>query len=446
MYRTSLPAFSIRQALGGALCLVILGTNTVRAQPSGEYTVYPAPIESPNHTTPLPPADARMLVVAPADLLASPFYWHDTDGVAGPEATTLEGNNVRVFTDEMPPIPPPDCGPDLECTFPLDLASPPITYSAASQAQVFYVLNLFHDVTFRHGFDSAAGNFQVNTYGGGGVGGDPLMARLLYGINCGPTVSVPPDGSSASLNVTPCIDRDIALDATAVLHLAGHTMAARLVGGPANVSCLSNTQTPLEGWADYLGLLFTIEAGDAGTDPRPYITYFLGQPPDGPGARSQPYSTDPAVNTMSYGDIVTAGNPLSVGEVFAQVLWEMTWSLIDVHGFDPDLANAEGGAGNQRALAYIVEGMKLTACQPTFLDARDGILAAALALNGDEDVCRIWEAFAAMGMGEDAFAGSPNTTAQVIEGFAVPAACGAFFLDGFESGDCTAWSAAIPGC
>ena len=448
--RWPFPGSPYRSAWLPAAAWLVWNGPGLLAQGVGEYTVYPIPVESPSHTTPAPPADARLLEVAPADPIASPFGWHDTDGMTGPEATTLEGNNVRVFTDEVPPIPPPDCGAGLECTFPLDLSMAPISYSAASQTQIFYWLNLFHDVSFHHGFDPPAGNFQINTYGGGGAGGDRLEARLRYDINCGPIVAVPPDGSSAALNITPCsvggTTRDGSLDATVVLHLAGHVLAARLVGGPANVSCTGNTQSPIEGWADYVPLLFTIEAGDSGPDPRPYGTYFIGQAPDGAGIRSQPYSTDPAVNTMSYGDIVTAGNRFDVGEVWAQALWEMTWALIDAHGFDGDIADATGGAGNQRSLTYVVEGMKLTPCRPSFLDARDGILAAAQVFNGGEDVCSLWRAFAAMGMGEDASSTSPNST-QVTEGFAVPASCSAdLFSDGFESGDCAAWSSAAPGC
>ncbi len=448
-----LPSHSSASAIGKLLVLTICASawnGSLLAQTDGEYTVYPLPVESPGHTTPAPPADARMLAVSPADPAASPFGWHDTDGIVGPEATTLEGNNVRVFTDETPPLPPTDCGAALECTFPLDLAMAPITYSAASQTQLFYSLNLFHDITLRHGFDSAAGNFQLNTYGGGGVGGDLLETRLRYDISCGFNVSTPPEGTSAALNMTPCtvgaVTRDASLDLGAVLHLAGHTLFARLVGGPGNVSCTGNLQSPAEGWADYFGLLFTIEVGDAGTDPRPFGTYFLGQPPDGPGARSQPFSTDPAINTMSYGDIVTAGSPFAVGEVWTQALWEMTWALIDAHGFDPDLANAAGGAGNQRALTYLIEGMKLTSCNPSFLDARDGILSAALTFNGGEDICLLWRSFAAMGMGVDAVSISPNST-FVTEGFAVPASCNnTLFSDGFESGDCSAWSSGLPGC
>ena len=64
-----------------------------------QYRVYPRPAESPNHTTPLPPSDGRVLVVNPANTTASPFGWHDTNGAAGAESTLTTGNNVEAYTD-----------------------------------------------------------------------------------------------------------------------------------------------------------------------------------------------------------------------------------------------------------------------------------------------------------------------------------------------------------
>ncbi len=63
------------------------------------YRVYPMPVVSPIYTSPAPPADARVLVDNPANALASPFGWHDTNGVAGAEFTTTQGNNVHAYVD-----------------------------------------------------------------------------------------------------------------------------------------------------------------------------------------------------------------------------------------------------------------------------------------------------------------------------------------------------------
>ncbi|MGH3923055.1 MAG: M36 family metallopeptidase, partial [Pseudonocardiaceae bacterium] len=56
------------------------------------YRVFQLPKESPNDGD-------RTLVTNPADATGSPFGWHDTDGVAGPEFTVTRGNNVHAYTD-----------------------------------------------------------------------------------------------------------------------------------------------------------------------------------------------------------------------------------------------------------------------------------------------------------------------------------------------------------
>ena len=77
---------------------------------------------------------------------------------------------------------------------------------------------------------------------------------------------------------------------------------------------------------------------------------------------------------------------------------------------------------------------------------RDGVIAAATSLYDGADVCTVWTAFAAAGLGIDASQGSPNSTTDQVEGFAVPAACDAalLFSDGFESEDTSEWSATVP--
>jgi Fungalysin metallopeptidase (M36) len=82
-----------------------------------------------------------------------------------------------------------------------------------------------------------------------------------------------------------------------------------------------------------------------------------------------------------------------------------------------------GDGGNLRALLYVTEGLKNTACSPTFTQARDGIIQAAQSLHGGEDVCRLWTAFAAFGLGIDAISNGPSSTSPV-NGFNRPAACG----------------------
>ena len=59
---------------------------------TGRVPVIAAPVESPSH-------GSRTLETNPADSTASPFGWHDTNGVAGAEFTDTRGNNVFAQDD-----------------------------------------------------------------------------------------------------------------------------------------------------------------------------------------------------------------------------------------------------------------------------------------------------------------------------------------------------------
>ena len=399
---------------------------------SDQYRVYARPAESPNHATPQPPADGRTLVNNPANATASPFSWHDTNGSAGAEFTTTRGNNVFAYTDTDSNNAPdagsdPNGGTSLRFDFPVNFNSAPDTYKNAAVANLFYINNIIHDVQYQYGFDEAAGNFQTNNYNKGGLGGDAVLAEAQDGSGTdNANFMTPEDGRAPRMQMflwdTTNPQRDGDLDNGIIIHEYGHGISTRLVGGPSNVNCLTNNQQPGEGLSDWWALVYTAKVGDKGTDSRGIGTYALGQPVSGVGIRPQPYSTNPAVNTWTYASINGMRIPHGVGAVWAQAAWEVYWALVDHWGFDPDLYNAMGNAGNQRMMLYVNEGLKNTACNPAFTQVRDGIIDAAKVLHGGEDVCRLWTAFAAFGLGTDAVSGGPASTSPT-NGFSVPAAC-----------------------
>ena len=395
---------------------------------SSQYRVYEQPVESPSHTSPAPPADGRTLAVNPADSTASPLGWHDTGSVS---YTVMRGNNVHAYQDtdanNLPPTSQPSCGTSLNCDFPIDLNAAPSSYQPAAIANLFYWNNVVHDVQYRYGFDEAGGNFQVNNFEKGGVGNDGVLGEAQDGSGtCNANFATPTDGGSPRMqmftcsNVSPARDGD--LDNGVIVHEYGHGISIRQVGGPGNSSCLSNLQQGGEGWSDWFALVYTADVDDRGPDARSIGTYFVGQPPNGPGIRPQRYSTDPAINDYTYESIDGLTIPHGVGSVWAQVLWEVYWALVDEYGFDPDLYDALGGAGNQRALLYVNEGLKNTACSPTFVDARDGIIQAAVDNFGGVDVCPLWDVFANFGLGTDAVSGGSNSTTPT-NGFQIPVEC-----------------------
>ena len=194
------------------------------------YNVYAYPAASPHDGG----GTARTNEVDPANS-ASPFGWHDTDGMAGAEFTTTQGNNAHAYADRNADnVPDPGSSPDgggtLDFNFPIDLGMAPLTYQPASVTNLFYWTNIMHDVLYLYGFDEASGNFQVNNYGNGGSGGDPILSEAQDGAdagsNCNANFATPPDGSSGRNQMFTCDiatpDRDGSLDNEVITHEIGH--------------------------------------------------------------------------------------------------------------------------------------------------------------------------------------------------------------------------------
>ena len=167
-----------------------VATNSVAAPNS--YGVWPITVESPIH-------GARQVVVNPADPTYSPFGWHDTNGVAGPEYTITRGNNAHAYEDRAAANAPgysPDGGTDLIFDFPLNPAVVPQANQDAAITNLFYWNNMMHDVMAYKGFDEVSGNFQVKNYTGQGLGNDDVRAEAQDGGGTdNANFSTPNDGS-----------------------------------------------------------------------------------------------------------------------------------------------------------------------------------------------------------------------------------------------------------
>ncbi len=364
------------------------------------YNVYAMPIESPSH-------GSRSIVTDPANTVASPFGWHDTNGSPGAEFTITRGNNVWAQEDRNGNNGTgfsPNGGASLDFNFPIDLSQGPTTYDDAAITNLFYWNNIMHDVFYQYGFDEASGNFQENNYGNGGAGSDSVNADAQDGSGSNnANFSTPGDGGNPRMQMflwtSPNPDRDGDLDNGIIAHEYGHGISIRLVGGPSSNN-LGGSEQMGEGWSDWFGLMLTMRAGDSGTDSRGIGTYALNQPTTGDGIRPTPYSIDRSVNNTDYADIGGLARPHGVGYAFATILWDMTWGLIDAEGFDPDFYNGTGG--NNIAMALVIEGLKNTANNPGFVSGRNGILQADQDLYGGQYECIIWKAFAERGVGQDA--------------------------------------------
>jgi len=550
------------------------------------YNVFPLPFESPSDGD-------RVLVTNAADPNASPFGWHDTNGAPGAEFFITRGNNVHAYTDlnadnVADPGSSPDGGGTLTFDFALDLTQSAATYRPAAVANLFYWNNIMHDVSYAYGFNEAAGNFQVNNYGKGGLGNDDVRAeaqdgsgtnnanfgtpvdgarprmqmfiwthplpntvtvhggaiagdysasRATFGpqlnaagitgdvvvvndgvagpavppaapgtvtdgcepfagvggkialvdrgfcnfsakvfnaqtagaigvivvnnvpgspITMGFTAPIPPitipavmislaDGTQfkahAPLNVTLRLDavrgltRDSDLDAGVILHEYGHGISNRLTGGPAVVTCLNNAEQMGEGWSDWFGITLTTRPSDTPITPRGVGTYVAFQPADGDGIRPTPYTTDMTVNPATYASVADTANisqPHGIGYVWNSMLWEVYWNLVDRYGYNANLYGHWTTGGNNLALQLVIDGMKFQVCRPGFVDGRNAILAADVALTGGANACEIWRGFAKRGLGFSANQGSSNDRSDGFEEFDLPAICTAATFGGFD--------------
>ncbi|MFP5353341.1 MAG: M36 family metallopeptidase [Actinomycetota bacterium] len=395
------------------------------------YRVFPLPLESPTD-------GGRKLMRNPADALASPWGWLDTDGKPGVEYRITQGNNTHAYVDYTGvgnlaiPILEANGGQGLKFDFELDFSRPPHQNRDAAITNLFYWNNVIHDLLYRYGFTEKAGNFQVNNYGRGGDEADPVQAEAQdHGGANNANFATPPDGRSPRMQMylwpnTPhrqLIDGDF--DAGVIVHEYAHGVSNRLTGGPDKTDCLSShDEREGEGWSDFLAIALTALPGEKGENARGMGTYVLGQENrQQKGIRPTPYSTNKTINPATYDSIKSAAEPHGVGYVWATMLWEVYWNLVDKHGFNPNPYESWRTGGNNLAIQLVMDGMKMQPCEPGFVDARDAILAADKALTDGDNQCEIWAGFAKRGLGYEARQKSPASKTDGVQDFKTHPAC-----------------------
>ena len=169
---------------------------------NGTYRVYEFPTESPVH-------GPHVMVNNPAIPAASPFGWHDVDGVEGAEFTITRGNNVHAYQDidddQLSSNDEPDGGEELIFDFAHDVDAEPNESIEADVTNLFYANNLVHDITYLLGFDEASGNYQSNNYGNGGAGNDNVIAHALDGSGTNnANFGLSTDGNNGNMNMFRC--------------------------------------------------------------------------------------------------------------------------------------------------------------------------------------------------------------------------------------------------
>ncbi len=184
-----------------------------------------------------------------------------------------------------------------------------------------------------------------------------------------------------------------------------------------------------EGWSDYMALMMTTDWTTAATTDgalaHPIGNYAFGLPTTGGGIRNYPYSTNKAINPWTYDSLATstvmaAAEPHNLGEPWCEMLWDMTWALINTNGINRNFFNASGAGGNSIAVKLVVQGLKLQPCSVGYVTGRNAILKADTLLYGGRYSSVIWQAFANRGCGYSAKEGKLTTVKDDTAAYDLP--------------------------
>ena len=277
----------------------------------------------------------------------------------------------------------------------------------AGALAVIVVNNVSGNIISMGGTDPGIGIPSIMISQADGLG---IITQIQNGTEVNGTI-VSPNGSNL-------LDGDF--DNGIIAHEYGHGISNRLTGGASQAGCLGNDEQMGEGWSDWFGMMITIEPGDLGTDGRGIGTFANGELASGGGIRPLRYSTDFGINNVTFNltNNPSISQPHGVGFVWATMLWDLNWALVDKYGLDLDFYNGTGG--NNIAMQLVIDGLKLQACSPGFVDGRDAILQADQIFNNGVNQCLIWNVFAKRGLGYSAIQGSVDSRFDQIQAFDLP--------------------------
>ncbi|KAH9267903.1 hypothetical protein BASA83_009612 [Batrachochytrium salamandrivorans] len=105
------------------------------------------------------------------------------------------------------------------------------------------------------------------------------------------------------------------------------------------------------------------------------------------------------VNPLKYQNAVGEKDPHHLGEIWAVMLWEVYWNLVEAYGFSANLHDATQEEGNIIFLRLFVGTLMIQSCNPTFISAYHAMLAADDAYYDSIHEHLIREGFAKRGLG-----------------------------------------------
>ncbi|KAG0169327.1 Fungalysin/Thermolysin Extracellular metalloproteinase 5 [Apophysomyces sp. BC1034] len=412
-----------------------------------------------------PSESLQHLLKDPFDTFASPVGWHAQGLQSKKQAPSFNvtiGNNAYThanpdggneWKDNHRPRGKINEDGDIVFDYVADFkGQEPEEYEDAAITNLFYWCNTAHDLFYRYGFDEKSGNFQQDNFGRGRNGdngaGDAVIANAQDGSGRNnANFATPPDGKHGKMRMyvwdqtKPMRDGDF--ESGIIIHEYTHGVSNRLTGDPSDSNCLGWGEAGGmgEGWGDFVATVIRMNADNTRESDFDMGSWANG----GEGIRKYKYSTNLKTNPSTYRimDRFDYWGVHAKGEVWAVMLYEVYWDLVDKYGFNPNWfppGPADGGltmtaedlarvrnhivsSGNTLALQLVIDGMKHQKCNPSFLDARDAILSADEALTGGENYCLIYSAFAKRGLGEHAKLTKEGFFEKRVENFEVPKKC-----------------------
>jgi hypothetical protein len=175
------------------------GKSLQRRGDGSTYKAYAFPTESPLYGNPA-------TLNSPADAQASPYGWHDVNGVDGAEYIITRGNNAYASEDADANNQPgysPNGGTSLAFDFTYSKNEiDPVNYRDFAINNLFVANNLMHDLSQHYGFDEESGNFQTKNYSSKGTGSDAVNADAQDGSGTNnANFATPPDGSAPRMQM-----------------------------------------------------------------------------------------------------------------------------------------------------------------------------------------------------------------------------------------------------
>ncbi|KAF8886750.1 Fungalysin metallopeptidase-domain-containing protein [Infundibulicybe gibba] len=330
--------------------------------------------------------DGQVTLVDPQDAYSSPMGWHN-GGTRNTRSTA--GNNVIAFDTDLATTNETRAGLVFDYTYANDWG--PTTSRAqyeenidAARTNAFYVINAMHDIAYKYGFTEESFNFQINNFGKGGLGDDPVEV-----------------GQSGICRISfywanPGIPRDGAMDNSIIVHEFTHGITDRMTGGGTG-SCLETLEAAglAEGWSDAM-------AGWVRQKPIfPLPDHVIGRyvKNRATGNRLYPYSTSRITNPLRYSSI----------QIFDGV-------HVDEHGFSENArTDPTTPEGNVVFMHLFIDGLPRQPCNPTFVNARDALIQADQDRYAGVNKCLLWRVFASRGLGVNA--------ANYVDDSSVPSDC-----------------------